>query len=217
MIKGIIFDLDGTLVDSLSVTFDAFNYSFAQCGGKKLTPAEIMAHFGTGEYEIFAKILGDSHAMTAYNACKSYMDSHLAEVPLHEGIGDLLELIKSEGVPISIVTGRSWDTTELILKHHRILDRFIRVVANDHVDLPKPSPEGLHLALSHMNLQPSEVLFIGDSPVDIMAARSAGSRGVAALWDLLANKDLLEPHQPHHWVNHPKEIWEVWKELKFTE
>lgn len=95
----------------------------------------------------------------------------------------------------------------MILKHHRLLDRFVTIVANDHVGNPKPSPEGLFLALSRMKLDPKDVLFVGDSPVDMMASRAAGSQGVAALWDLLAKRDLLEPYQPHHWATHPVEIW----------
>jgi phosphoglycolate phosphatase/pyrophosphatase PpaX len=211
MLKGIVFDLDGTLVDSLSVTFDAFNYGITQFGGRKHTPAEIMKYFGTGEDEIFVQIMGKEKAAQAYAACCKYTDENLAHVPLHSGVGDLLENLKSAGVPISIFTGRSWITTEMILKHHGLMDRFITVVANDHVDFPKPSPAGLHLALSKMKLNPNEVLFVGDSPADMIASRAAGSQGVAALWDLLAEKELLQPHEPHHWATHPMDIWKVWK------
>lgn len=207
-----IFDLDGTLVDSLSTTFDAFNFGITQLGGKRHTPQEIMKYFGTGEDQIFAQILGPDKANQAYAACREYLDAHLNHVPLHSGAGELLENAKSAEIPISIFTGRSWNTTELILKHHGILDRFVTVIANDHVGLPKPSPEGLHLALSRMNLSPEEVLFIGDSPADMIASRAAGSRGIAALWDLLADRNLMEPYQPHHWANHPNDVWEYWNQ-----
>lgn len=214
MLKGIVFDLDGTLVDSLRTTFDAFNYAIVSFGGKAKTPDEIMAYFGTGEDEIFTRILGADRAAAAYAECVKYMDGNLGRVPLHEGVGDLLEKLKSNGVPISIFTGRSWDTTEMILKHHGIFDRFITVVANDHVASPKPSPEGLHLALKRMKLDPHQVLFIGDSPMDILASRSAGAQGVAALWDLLAERAQLEKHDPHHWAEHPREIWEIFEKLR---
>jgi HAD superfamily hydrolase (TIGR01509 family) len=211
MLKGIVFDLDGTLVDSLSTTFDAFNFGITQLGGRVHTPQEIMNYFGTGEHEIFAKILGKDQAEAAYSLCRAYLNQNLTQIPLHSGVGDLLENLKSSGIPIAIFTGRSWNTTELILKHHQILDRFVTVIANDHVAQPKPAPDGLHLALSRMKLHPSEVLFIGDSPMDMVASRAAGSKGVAALWDLLANRQELEPHEPHHWANHPLDIWDIWK------
>jgi phosphoglycolate phosphatase-like HAD superfamily hydrolase len=210
-LKGIVFDLDGTLVDSLGTTFEAFNHAIVGSGGAKHTPSEIMAHFGTGESQIFAKILGEEKAASAYVLAREYMDRNLDRVPLHQGVGDLLEKFKSADIPISIFTGRSWETTHMILKHHSLLDRFITVVANDHVGQPKPSPEGLLLALSRMALLPHEVFFIGDSPVDILAGKSAGSPSIAALWDLVAEKDLLSPCEPDHWAEHPLHVWDIWE------
>ena len=209
-LKGVVFDLDGTLVDSLSTTFDAFNHAIVQSGGKTHTPAEIMAHFGTGEGQIFAKILGQEKAESAYALSCSYMDENMKRVPLHSGVGELLEKLKSENIPISIFTGRSWVTTKMILAHHGLLDRFITVVANDHVSQPKPSPEGLRLALSRMKLLPEEVFFVGDSPVDIMAGKTAGSPSIAALWDLIAQKPLLESCGPDHFADHPLQVWDLW-------
>lgn len=210
-LKGVVFDLDGTLVDSLGTTFDAFNHAIVQSGGKEHSPSEIVAHFGTGEKHIFAKILGAERAVSAYALALEYMDNNLGRVPLHEGVGDLLEKLKSSNIPIAIFTGRSWDTTKMILSHHGMLDRFITVVANDHVTQPKPSPEGLILALSRMKLLPSEIVFVGDSPVDIIAGKKAGSPSIAALWDLIAEKTLLEACEPDHWAEHPLHIWDIWE------
>lgn len=211
MLKGIVFDLDGTIVDSLSATFDAFNHGIVSLGGRKHTPQEIMEYFGPGEGEIFAQILGRDKAEQAYEACRNYMDANLGRVPLHEGMGDLLEQLKSKGIPISIFTGRSWNTTEMILKHHGLLDRFITVVANDHVSQPKPSSEGLLLALSRMKLQGPDVLYVGDNWVDMRVAHGAKSTAVAALWDLMAHRESLAQHSPHHWAEKPQQLWEIWE------
>ncbi len=217
MLKGIVFDLDGTLVDSLSVTFDAFNHAITQFGGRKHSPQEILAYFGPGESTILSKILGADKAEVAYQACRTYTDERLHKVPLFAGIPELLEQLKSTGVPISIFTGRGWDTTEMILKHHRILDRFVTVISNDHVDWPKPSPEGLQKAAQAMKLPASDLLFVGDSPVDIKAAHAGGAQGVAALWDLLASREHLTPTRPHHWAETPAELWGLWQSLRSGE
>lgn len=208
-LKGIVFDLDGTLVDSLAHTFDAFNHAITFHGGRRHSPEEIMRYFGTGEPEIFAKLVGPDQATRAYESFRVHIDENIARMPLHEGVGELLEKLKSSGVPISIFTGRGWETTELILKHHGILDRFVTVVADDHVGHPKPSPEGLHLALSRMRLEPRDVIFVGDSPMDIRAAHAAGAAGVAALWDLLASREQLSRCSPHHWAATPAAVWEI--------
>src|SRR5688500_12179255 len=132
-IQGIVFDLDGTLVDSLSVTFEAFNHGIERAGGKRHGPLELLSYFGPGEGAIFAKIVGQDRAEEAYQACKEYLDANMAKVPLHSGVADLLGRLRKARIPISIFTGRSWDTTEMILKHHGILDHFVSVIAHDHV------------------------------------------------------------------------------------
>lgn len=208
-IKGIVFDLDGTLVDSLATTFDAFNHGILKCGGRRHTPDEIMEYFGPGEAEIFAQIVGRDRAEEAYAACRAYLDENIHLVPLHDGVGELLAALKARRIPLSIVTGRSWNTTEVILKHHGILNDFVTVIANDHVERPKPAPLGIQLALSRMKMQPSEIVYVGDSHVDVMAARAAGSRAVAALWDRVASRERLAVHEPHHWATHPSQLLEL--------
>ncbi|OFZ79634.1 MAG: hypothetical protein A2583_04175 [Bdellovibrionales bacterium RIFOXYD1_FULL_53_11] len=64
-----------------------------------------------------------------------------------------------------------------------------------------------------MKMEPSEILFIGDSPVDIRAAHRAGAQGVAATWDLMANREYLKKVEPHHWAEKPQEIWDLWTRL----
>ncbi|NDD90599.1 HAD family hydrolase [bacterium] len=208
-VKGVVFDLDGTLVDSLQTTFEAFNHGIRLCGGREHSPEEIMAHFGPGEGEIFAKIVGRDLAVKAYTDCRKYLDDHLADVPLHDGVLETLNELRVRKIPLSIVTGRSWNTTEVILKHHGLLDRFVTVIANDHVPLPKPSPLGIQLALKRMAVRPEEILYVGDSPVDIQASKSAGSGSVAALWDRMASKEVLSQHEPHHWAHHPGELLDL--------
>ncbi len=209
LVKGVVFDLDGTLVDSLKTTFDAFNHGIVLCGGRVHTPEEIMEYFGPGEGEIFAQIVGRERAMEAYAACRRYLDEHIQDVPLHSGVDAMLDELADRRVPISIVTGRSWNTTEVILRHHGILNRFVTVIANDHVPLPKPAPHGIRLALERMAFQPEDIAYVGDSVVDVQASHSAGARSVAALWDRLASREALASHDPNHWASHPSELLEL--------
>jgi len=210
-VKGILFDLDGTLVDSLAVTFDAFNAGFVGQGGRRHSPQEIMSHFGPDEGEIFAKVLGKACAEAALQAFLKHLDENVGKVPLHAGVPAVLEWARETGIPISIVTGRGWETTEMILEHHGILDRFVTVVCNDHVPFPKPSPDGIQLALSRMGLKASEAVYVGDSWVDMRAARLAGCPGVAALWDMLADREALAGQTPDHWAEAPAALRRIWE------
>ncbi|MBC7691336.1 MAG: HAD family hydrolase [Methylotenera sp.] len=214
MLKGIVFDLDGTLADSLSVTFDGFNHVFMAYGAPELTPHQIMAYFGTGEREIIAQVIGEEvDAEVAHEAyvkfCK-FTDDSLEKIPFHKGAEELLELLKSNGVPVAIVTGRSWATTQAILNHHRVMDRFVKVIAHDHVTKPKPAPDGILLALDAMKLRGEEIMYVGDSHMDILAAKAAGAQSVAALWDFMANREELEKYGPHHYAKTPHQVWEAY-------
>lgn len=208
-IKGLVFDLDGTLIDSLAVTIDAFNHGIMHFGHTKKSSQEILAYFGPGEGEIFSKILGPENSPTAYAVARAHMDAYVGKIPLHEGVKELLEGVKSLGLPYSIFTGRGQETTEMILNHHGIREEFVTVVTSDHVDQPKPSPEGLYKCLKKMKMKPEDVFFIGDSPVDMQAARSSGAIGVAALWDLMSVRSSMEAWTPAHYAEKPKTIWEI--------
>lgn len=209
-LKGIVFDLDGTLVDSLKVTFDAFNLGITHFGGRPHTGEEIMGHFGPGEGQILARIVGPENAEVATRMARAHLEANLAQVPLHEGVAELLERLKSSGVEISIVTGRSWDATERILNHHDLLDRFVTVIAHDHVESSKPSPEGILLALGRMRLKPLDCCYVGDSPMDMKAASQAGMPGVAALWDPMSKRQDLLNAGAQIFAQHPMDVWQYW-------
>jgi HAD superfamily hydrolase (TIGR01509 family) len=205
-IRGVVFDLDGTLVDSLAMTLAAFNHGITSLGGREHTPAEIMAHFGVGEGEIFAKILGREHAARAAALSREFTDRNLGQAPIFAGMLEILDALRAAKAPVAIFTGRSWETTELILTHHGLHDRFVTVVCHDHVASSKPSPEGLLLCCQRMGLAPAEVAMVGDSHMDMIAARRAGAHAIAAHWDLLAQRDLLLQERPHSLAGSPAEL-----------
>ncbi len=214
MTKGIVFDLDGTLIDSLAITIEAFNRGITHFGLPQKSPQEILSYFGPGEGEIFEKIVGKKDAAQAYQVARAYMDAHVGKIPLHDGVAELLGKIRAQEIPMSIFTGRGQETTEMILNYHQIKNQFVSVITSDHVEQPKPSPEGLFKVLEKMNMNPSDILFVGDSPVDMQAAHVSGANGVAALWDIMAERQGLELWKPKHWAKKPAEVWEIVKQMK---
>ncbi len=209
--KGIVFDLDGTLVDSLKVTFDAFNLGITHFGGRVHTGKEIMSFFGPGEGQILARIVGNENAEVATAMARAHLEENLSRVPLHAGAAELLEKLKSAGVAVSIVTGRAWETTETILNHHGLLDRFVTVVAHDHVGASKPAPEGILLAISRMELKPEECCYVGDSPMDMLAASRAGMPGVACLWDQMSSRKEMLAAGASFLAERPQDVWSYWE------
>jgi HAD superfamily hydrolase (TIGR01509 family) len=210
LLRGIIFDFDGTLVDSLGDAMASFNYAIERLGERPRTAEEIKRYFGTGADRILSQVLGDeAKGQKAFKFYKEHQALHAHHTSLHKGIEELLDRIAAEKVPTAIVTGRHSEDLAIAIEHHQIAHRFITLIADNHVMNSKPAPDGILLAAKRMGLSPGETMYVGDSPVDVRAARSAGAIAVAALWDLLARREQLEPHQPHHCAENPQQVWEA--------
>lgn len=206
MLKGILFDLDGTLVDSLKVAFDGFNHVFQTHGAAAKTPREIMAMFGPGERKIFAQVVGDANAEAASLAYANYTRSRMGESPLFPGIPELIAELSDRRIPMSIVTGRGRESTEIILKHHGIGEKFVKIICHEDVSSSKPSPEGIQLALQSMGLAPENTAYVGDMWMDVRAAHRAGCRAISAMWDSVYDHESVEKEKPHVFVETPRNL-----------
>lgn len=211
--KGILFDLDGTLVDSLSLTFEAFNHAFQSLGGRTHSPEEISSHFGPGEDVIFGRILGEDRSKEAYHLYCSHFGEQIARAPVFDAIPNMLKAFKDRGVRMSIFTGRSSPTTEQILAHHRFYDHFEWILTNDRIPKPKPHPDGIFLAAEKMGLKPSELWMVGDSFADMESARAAGAFPIGALWDSRASQSRLVKAGSGALIHHPLELVTLWDNI----
>lgn len=209
---GIIFDCDGTLVDSLGQALESFNYALSQVGEEPRTPETIKRYFGAGADRIFMSLLGDEKKALA--AFDSYVDhqSELAKgMKLHPGIRELLDLLAKEQIPMGVVTGRHARDLNVVLSPHQLNDYFLALVADSHLPHSKPAPDGILMAAKQMELPPSRTFYVGDSATDIRAAHNAGSIGIAALWDALAKPAELLNEKPALMAKEPMEIWTYFK------
>ena len=207
-LRAVVFDLDVTLVDSLPITIEGFNAACARFGGRDYSRDEIMAHFGPGESQIFARLVGAQNANDAYRIYREYFDENIERVKLHPGVDRVLTELSARNIPMAIFTGRGQATTQSILKALNLTDLFADVVTYNHVTAHKPSPEGLLKACQTLGLEPQSVAMVGDSPSDIKAARSARAAGIAAAWDAWTPHEKLREAGPHHWANTPASVIE---------
>jgi HAD superfamily hydrolase (TIGR01509 family) len=208
-LKGIIFDFDGTLINSLSEAATSFHHAIAAVGERPRTIEDIKKHFGRGADQILIQVLEDQEkGRLAFEHYKEHQREAAPLVHLHEGIAELLNKIMSEKVPTAIVTGRHTDDLEIMIARHKIRERFIAIVCDNNVSNPKPHPDGLHLALEKMGLKPFEAMYVGDSPMDVLAALAAGCTAVAALWDGLAERQHFAAHPPHLYAEKPSQLWD---------
>ena len=203
-----IFDCDGTLLKSLGLGMESYNYALEKVGARPHGPEEIKCFFGTSSDKIFRKLLGDSaQAQKAYEYFFEYETKLVPKILLHDGIRDLLTKLQSSGVRMGLVTGRHSREINLFFDHHKLFGFFETLVCDDLLTTPKPAPEGILLACANMKVDPKTSFYIGDAVMDMRAARGAGATPVAALWDDWARKAEMEVFEPALLARTPEEIW----------
>jgi HAD superfamily hydrolase (TIGR01549 family) len=161
---GVIFDCDGTLVDSLGQAMESFNYALDRMHEKPRTEQEIKKFFGAAADRIFFGLLGDEDkALRAFEFYKEHQTELSRSIKLHEGVKDLLIKLHANSVPMAIVTGRHEEDLDIVLKPHRIHDYFVTLVADNQLPHSKPAPDGILLAALRMKLRPENTFYVGDS------------------------------------------------------
>ena len=188
--KGIIFDIDGTLTSTNDLIFASFNHISGKYLNKKFTNEEIIDLFGPTEDVIIKDWTGDEYESARKDYYDFYSDNHhLAD--LYPGIKELLELIKSRNILLSIYTGKGRTAAEITLKKLDIFYYFDLIITGDDIKEHKPSAEGILKFVEKFNLHKENVLMIGDAPADIKAARSAGVEVASVIWDSYAKNEVL--------------------------
>ncbi|MGK5087608.1 HAD-IA family hydrolase [Bdellovibrionota bacterium FG-2] len=177
----VVFDLDGTLIDSGAVVFESFKYALEPFGivcddvlleGIRALPA----------LEVFKDLLPPKDAKVAFERLASFATQGASKIPLFPGIKDMLATLKTAGIRMSVWTGRPAFGAEQVLRLNGVRDYFETVVGGCMVAVNKPDPSGLHLTLEKMALMPSQILVVGDHPHDWEGARAAECAFAGAAW-----------------------------------
>lgn len=178
----VIWDFDGTLVNSLPATFAAFNAGLKPFLGRELSPREIMTHFGPPDQLILRKLVGDANADECYRLMLDHMKANISLIQAFEGVVDALADVQALGARNAIFTGRGRVSTDVILKELDFARHFIEVITNDDVERHKPHPEGILKICAKAGVPVERALMVGDSNADVSAGRDAGCRTVGITW-----------------------------------
>lgn len=180
----VLFDLDGTLIDTRSLYLEAYRQAVEPYVRDDLTREDIMALRPTSEIAFIRAVVGEAD----FDACLedfygAYRELHVDRFSgVFTGIPSVLDAIRAEGLPLGLVTGksrRSWEITRGLATE---LGPFDTLIFDDDVRAPKPDPHGLELALEVLGIEPAGAVYVGDTRSDMEAARAAGLRPMAALW-----------------------------------
>jgi pyrophosphatase PpaX len=180
----LLFDLDGTLVDSIDLLLAAFRHTFETHLGAAPSDEEWIAGIGTPLVSPMRAFVKDEaiveRMMSTYRVFqREHHDRLLREF---EGVRDTLALLKGRGHPIALVTSKMNDLAYRALQYATLDALVDDVVGFDSCARHKPEPEPVLIALDRLGYRPEEAIFVGDSPHDITAGNAAGVISVAALW-----------------------------------
>ena len=196
MIKAVIFDLDGTLVNTLYDLGNSTNYILR----KNSFPVHAMEEYnyfvGNGIPKLIERALPEG-SRSPENIEKytreflGYYSKHFAdESDAYPGIRDLISFLKKAGIKTAVVTNKSQDMTDLVLKKVFGDGVFDSVVGKREENPAKPDPKPAFLAMSDLGVNPDECIFAGDSAVDILTARNCGAYPVGVLWGFRTEEEL---------------------------
>jgi 2-phosphoglycolate phosphatase len=210
-VKAVLFDLDGTLVDSSEAIINAVE-SALESKGLKCDRATVAGMIGLPLENIFAAIAPDLSEgeiwQLVYKYRKHYIAHHLENTTIHPSIRGLLRKLKARGFKLGIVTGKYREPVMDVLDHFGITELFDVIVTGYEVKRHKPAPDIILEAAKRLRVNPEQCVIVGDSPVDVQAGRRAGSFTIAALSGAYTRKQ-LEDENPTAVIGELEVIQEI--------
>jgi pyrophosphatase PpaX len=198
---GVLFDLDGTLVDTLELILASYRHTMAE-HLDEVPPDEVwlrtMGTPLTEQLREFARTPEEAESML-----RTYIDhneeNHRRLVRPFPGMREAVHEIRDAGYPLGIVTSKLRRQAIRELENVGLDGVFGALVCADDVERPKPHPEPVHRAAAGLGLPAERLLLVGDSIYDLRAGRAAGTRTAAALWGPF-RRDQLAAEEPDHWL-----------------
>jgi phosphoglycolate phosphatase len=203
----LIFDLDGTLVNSLQDIANALNYSLRQLGTSELPLTEIRRHVGEGFKKFLEHAIGNPTEQEIEKGLvffRQYYAEHICDYSeTYPGIAEVLNHFA--GKKKAVLTNKPEDFAIPILEILNLKDHFPEVVAGNTGIPLKPEPDGIFLILNRLNSLPERTVIIGDSAHDVLAGRAANVYTCAALYGF-QSREIFENLAPDIKINHPLEL-----------
>ncbi len=194
MLRGFIFDLDGTLGDTLPVCYAAFRSTLAHFVGRTFTDREIAAMFGPCEEGILREWVPDRSDEAMEMFLREYERAHeRCEAPF-DGVATILARLAEAGRPLGIVTGKGAQTARISLARMGLEEWFADVEAGSPGGGIKPA--AIRLILGRWGVEPTEAVYLGDTASDMRAAREVGMVAVGAAWAPGVDIAALEGERP---------------------
>ena len=207
-IKVILFDLDGTLLDTNDMIIQSFNHTYRKHLQKEVPREEIVRNFGE---TLITTLTRDcphcvEEALATYRGFQVENFDRL--ITIHTGVKEYVKKLHDRGYVLAIVTSRLSESVMRGLNHFDLTGYFDCIIGADDTEKHKPDPEPALMALEKLGFRPEEAIFVGDSPFDVLCAKNAGITSVVVSWSALPREVYME-HNPDYVVDSMEELMEL--------
>jgi phosphoglycolate phosphatase len=208
----IIFDLDGTLIDSSTDLAISMNATRTHFGLKPIEPSLIYSYVGNGAPVLVERAMGaDVAPATLADALKFFLDFYrvhaLEHTKLYPGVREIVLDLASGGHRLAVLTNKPVRISTDIIAALGIGAYFMRVYGGNSFPVKKPDPTGVIALMREADARPDETWLVGDSSVDVRTARNAGVRSCGVAWGFQPESFEREP--PDVLIRRPNELLEV--------
>ncbi len=203
----VLFDLDGTLIDSGPMIVASMKHAAKSVLGREIDEKVLAAAVGGPGLVAQMKALAPDRVDDLVAAYRAHNE------PLHEeleGFWEVIEVLprlRTEGRRLGIVTAKRRATVDLAFDRLPELEQnFDVVITSDDTERHKPSPDPILAAVDRLGAEPGDAAYVGDSPFDIRAAKAAGVFAIAVAWGGIHAADVLMREAPDAFVRHAEEL-----------
>jgi pyrophosphatase PpaX len=207
--RTVLFDFDGTLVDSGAMILESFRHATRAVLRRELPDEELIVLAGEPLPGNRARALAGDRTDELVRVYREHNTSLHADLAAFDGILAVLEQLQLERRRLGLVTAKHVRTVRLAFELVALEPFFEVVVTPDDTERHKPHPEPILLALERLDAEPAAAAYVGDSPFDVRAAKAAGVFSVAVTWGGIHTRETLEREAPDALVDTPGELLAV--------
>ena len=211
MFKVYIFDLDGTLLDTLSDLAASTNYALRTHGMLEHSIDDVRRFVGNGVRKLMERAIPDGEANPDFEATfatfrQHYMEHSLDTTKPYEGIPETLAELKRRGCRLAVVSNKMMAATQDLCRYFFPDTIEVAIGENESQGIrKKPSPDTVFAALHELGVDKQEAVYVGDSDVDIQTAANAGLPCISVLWGF-RDRDFLIQHGAKTFISAPSEL-----------
>jgi len=209
MMKNVLFDLDGTIIDTNELIIESFLHVLNDKLAMKITRDDLIPRMGGPLVDQFQYFTGRSNVDQQVVDYRTYnLMRHDEMVSVFPYVNEVVQVFARNGIKLGVVTTKMRDTTKRALQMFDLLPYMQTIITLDDVENAKPHPEPVLLAMEAIQADPKETVMVGDSSFDILSAQRAGAWSAGVAWSL-KGAEALTVYNPDWMLTDMRDLYDI--------